>query len=182
MKPAAQAKSAAILATAVVPWTERFELYEERFDAPDTPWDFNFDLARHMWDEARHATFGERKLADLSLTDATGFSSKAYTMRQTLALVDRYAALSTQKADAFPGKHTALKDAIAHGDSVSAMAWSYDITGETQHVRFGAKWIPIMIGKIGEPRSAEQVRVDSENRRVAVLVEVYKPAAATLRS
>ena len=48
-------------------------------------------------------------------------------------------------------------------------------------MRFGAKWIPVMIEKIGEPRSTAQVRADSENWRVSVLAEVYKPAAATLR-
>ncbi len=152
------------------------------FEAPDMPWDFYFDLSRHLWDEARHAIFGEKKLEALGTTaPAAGLSSKAYAMRQTLTPLDRYAALSTQEADAFPAKHVGLKDAVAHRDSVSAMAWSYDIADETQHVRFGAKWIPVMIEKIGEPRSTEQVRADSENWRVSVLAEVYKPAAATLR-
>lgn len=152
------------------------------FEAPDMPWDFYFDLGRHTWDEARHAAFGERKLAELGTSaQAAGLSTKAYAMRQTLAPLDRYAALSTQEADAFPGKHTGLKDSLEHGDSTSAMAWSYDIADETQHVRFGAKWIPVMIEKIGEPRSYEQVKTDACNWRVSVLAEVYKPAAATLR-
>jgi hypothetical protein len=152
------------------------------FEAPDMPWDFFFDLSRHMWDESRHAMFGERKLEQLGTTAMTaGLSTKAYAMRQTLTPLDRYAALSTQEADAFPGKHAGLKDAIAHGDPTSAMAWSYDIADETQHVRFGAKWIPAMIEKTGEPRSHEQVKADACTWRVSVLAEVYKPAAATLR-
>ena len=152
------------------------------FEAPDMPWDFHFDLSRHMWDESRHAMFGERKLEELGTTAAgAGLSAKAYAMRQTLTPLDRYAALSTQEADAFPGKHVGLKDAVAHGDATSAMAWSYDIADETQHVRFGAKWIPVMIEKTGEPRSYEQVKTDACNWRVSVLAEVYKPAAATLR-
>jgi len=152
------------------------------FEAPDMPWDFYFDLSRHMWDESRHAMFGERKLEQLGTTAAAaGLSTKAYAMRQTLTPLDRYAALSTQEADAFPGKHVGLKDAIEHGDSTSAMAWSYDIADETQHVRFGARWIPVMIEKTGEPRSYEQVKADAVNWRVSVLAEVYKPAAATLR-
>lgn len=152
------------------------------FEAPDMPWEFYFDLSRHMWDEARHANFGERKLEQLGASAAaTGLSTKAYAMRQTLTPLDRYAALSTQEADAFPGKHAGLKDALEHGDSMSAMAWSYDIADETQHVRFGAKWIPVMIEKTGEPRSYEQVKADAVNWRVMVLAEVYKPAAATLR-
>ncbi len=152
------------------------------FEAPDMPWDFYFDLSRHLWDESRHAMFGERKLAELGTSAAAaGLSTKAYAMRQTLGPLDRYAALTTQEADAFPGKHLGLKDAIAHRDATSAMAWSYDIADETQHVRFGAKWLPVLIEKTGEPRSYEQVNADACTWRVSVLAEVYKPAAATLR-
>ena len=148
------------------------------FEAPDMPWDFYFDLSRHMWDESRHAMFGEKKLMALgSSAAAAGLSVKAYTMRQTLSPLDRYAALTTQEADAFPTKHVGLKDAVTHGDSVSAMAWSYDIADETQHVRYGARWLPVMIEKIREPRSLDQVRTDAENWRLTVLAEVYKPAA-----
>ena len=147
------------------------------FDAPDMPWDFYFDLSRHMWDEARHSMFGEKKLSELGSSAAeAGLSSKAYTMRQTLAPHDRYAALTTQEADAFPGKHRGLKDSLEHGDSVSAMAWSYDISDETQHVRFGNKWLPVMIEKIAEPRSFEQVKADACGWRESVLAQVYKPA------
>lgn len=150
------------------------------FDAPDMPWDFYFDVARHMWDEARHAMFGEKKLADLGTSAAeAGLSSKAYAMRQTLTPHDRYAALTTQEADAFPGKHAGLKDAVAHQDSVSAMAWSYDIADETQHVRFGNKWLPVLLEKSGESRSVEQVKTDACTWRESVLAVVYKPAAAT---
>ncbi len=152
------------------------------FESPDMPWEFFLDMARHMWDESRHAMFGEAKLLELGTSAASaGLSTKAYTMRQTLAPLDRYAALSTQEADAFPGKHQGLKEAVANNDALSAKAWSYDIADETQHLRFGTKWIPVMMEKIGEPRSVEQVKEDACNWRVSVLAEVYKPAAATLR-
>lgn len=152
------------------------------FEAPDMPWDFFLDLSRHTWDEARHAMFGEAKLLELGTNAvAVGLSTKAFAMRQTLTPLDRYAALSTQEADAFPGKHVGLKDAVSNNDALSAKAWSYDITDETQHLRFGTKWIPVMIEKIGEPRSYEQVKDDACNWRVSVLAEVYKPAAATFR-
>ena len=152
------------------------------FEAPDMPWDFFLDMSRHMWDEARHAMFGEAKLLEFGTNAAaTGLSTKAYAMRQTLSPLDRYAALSTQEADAFPGKHQGLKDAVANNDALSAKAWSYDIADETQHLRFGTKWIPVMLEKTGEPRSLEQVKADACNWRVSVLAEVYKPAASTLR-
>ena len=152
------------------------------FEAPDMPWDFFLDLSRHMWDEARHSMFGEAKLLELGTSAATaGLSTKAYAMRQTLTPLDRYAALSTQEADAFPGKHVGLKDAVAHNDALSAKAWSYDIADETQHLRYGSKWIPVMIEKTGEPRSYEQVKEDARTWRETVLAEVYKPATAALR-
>jgi len=150
------------------------------FEAPDMPWEFYFDLSRQMWDEARHSTFGENKLLELGSSAAqVGLSTKAYALRQTLLPVDRYAALSTQEADAFPGKHAGLKDAVAHGDRLSAMAWSYDIADETQHVRYGNKWIPVMLEKYGDPRSFDQVKADARNWRQSVLAEVYNPAASS---
>ncbi|WP_221031959.1 hypothetical protein [Actomonas aquatica] len=148
------------------------------FDAPDMPWEFFFDASRHMWDECRHALFGARKLAELGVSvEASGLSTKAYAMRQTLTPLDRYAALTTQEADAFPGKHAGLKEAVAEKDATSAMAWSYDIADETQHVRYSTKWIPVMIEETGEPRSYDQVQVDLRNWRATVLAEAYRPAA-----
>jgi hypothetical protein len=148
------------------------------FEAPDMPWEFYFDISRQLWDEARHSAFGESKLLELGSSAAqVGLSNKAYAMRQTLLPADRYAALATQEADAFPGKHAGLKDSITHGDRLSAMAWSYDIADETQHVRFGNKWIPVLLERLGDPRSFEQVKADACNWRQSVLAEVYKPAA-----
>jgi hypothetical protein len=67
------------------------------------PWEFYFDISRQLWDEARHSSFGESKLLELGTSAAeVGLSSKAYALRQTLLPTDRYAALSTQEADAFP--------------------------------------------------------------------------------
>ncbi len=144
------------------------------FEAPDMPWEFLFDTSRHMWDEMRHCEFGETKLRSLGVDfRKAGISNMAYNLRQTLTPLDRYAALTTQEADAFPGKHAGLKDAMENGDSVSSMAWSYDIADETQHVRFGHKWIPVMIEKTREPRSVDQVKQDAENWRAHVLAKAY---------
>ena len=142
------------------------------------PWEFYFDISRQLWDEARHSAFGESKLLELGSNAAeVGLSNKAYALRQTLLPADRYAALATQEADAFPGKHAGLKDSVAHGDRLSAMAWSYDIADETQHVRFGSKWIPVLLERLGDPRSFDQVKADACNWRQSVLAELYKPAA-----
>lgn len=151
------------------------------FEAPDMPWEFYFDLSRHMWDEMRHCEFGEIKLNDLGKDPRElGISNTAYVMRQTLHPIDRYAALTTQEADAFPGKHAGLKDALANKDELSARAWSYDIADETQHVRYGHKWIPVMIKEINEPRSYDQIKQDAENWRRDVLASVYSPTARSL--
>lgn len=148
------------------------------FEAPDMPWDFYFDAARHMWDETRHCEFGEIKLRALGRDfQEMGLSNTAYVLRQTIDPLDRYAALTTQEADAFPGKHAGLKDAIAHGDDLSARAWSYDISDETQHVRYGHKWIPVMIEETGEPRSYDEIKRDAENWRRDVLAGAYATAA-----
>lgn len=150
------------------------------FEAPDMPWDFYFDCSRHMWDEMRHCEFGELKLTAMGHdVRELGLSNMAYVMRQTIDPLDRYVALTTQEADAFPGKHRGLKDALAHNDAVFARAWSYDIADETQHVRYGHKWIPVMIEATGEARSYDQLKRDAENWRRDVLAAVYNPAART---
>lgn len=151
------------------------------FEAPDMPWEFYFDAARHMWDESRHCEFGEIKLRALGVDmRELGLSNTAYVMRQTLHPLDRYAALTTQEADAFPGKHAGLKDALAHSDDLSARAWSYDISDETQHVRYGHKWIPVMIEAVGDPRSYDEIKRDAENWRRDVLAASYSTAAEAL--
>jgi hypothetical protein len=148
------------------------------FEAPDMPWEFYFDLARHMWDETRHCEFGEMKLRALGCDiREMGLSNTAYVLRQTLDPLDRYAALTTQEADAFPGKSEGLKDALEHRDELLARAWSYDISDETQHVRYGHKWIPAMINLTGEPRSYEELKRDAENWRRDVLASSYQTAA-----
>lgn len=148
------------------------------FEAPDMPWEFYFDVSRHLWDEMRHCEFGERKLKQLGVDfRSVGLSNTAYVLRQTLSPVDRYAALATQEADAFPGKHQGLQDALAHRDDLSATAWSYDIADETQHVRYGQKWLPVLIAQSGEARDVEQLKADAENWRREVLAAGYRPAA-----
>ena len=87
--------------------------------------------------------------------------------------IDRYAALTTQEADAFPMKHVGLRDSLENNDFVSSAAWSYDIADETQHVRYGHRWIPVMIEKFSEVRSYDQVKADACNWRESVLGKAY---------
>ena len=150
------------------------------FDAPDMPWDFYFDAARHMWDESRHSMFGQKKLIALGIPlSGVALSSTAYRLRQTLAPHDRYAALTTQEADAFPGKHQGLKEALRHNDALGSMTWSYDIADETQHVRYGQKWLGPLAKAMGDPRSVDQVKADAENWRATVLKVSYSSPATT---
>jgi hypothetical protein len=153
------------------------------FEAPDMPWDFYFDLSRHMWDEMRHCEFGEIKLTAMGHDiRELGLSNGAYVLRQTIDPLDRYVALTTQEADAFPGKHRGLKDSLANNDAIFARAWSYDIADETQHVRYGHKWIPVMIEATGEIRSYDHLKRDAENWRRDVLAAGYTPAASSFAS
>jgi hypothetical protein len=153
------------------------------FEAPDMPWDFYFDAARHMWDESRHAMFGQLKLTSLGIpVNQVALSTTAYRLRQTIAPHDRYAALTTQEADAFPGKHKGLKAALENNDAVGAMTWSYDIADETQHVRYGQKWLPTLIKAMDDPRSPDQVKADAENWRATVLTMTYRPRAQSVEA
>ena len=51
----------------------------------------------------------------------------------------------------------------------------------TQHVRYGHKWIPLMIEQLDEPRNYEQLKRDAENWRREVLGAVYAPTARSFQ-
>jgi hypothetical protein len=52
------------------------------------------------------------------------------------------------------------------------------IQPKTEHVRYGQKWLPILLERMGEGRSTEQLKTEAENWRREVLAASYRPAAA----
>ncbi len=121
------------------------------WEADDMPWEFSHDVARHCYDEARHAALGEARLGELGyhVTDFPHWTGN-YAWRQLLDPMRRYCVLTAViEAGSFPYKHETYAAHLAAGDAESAQAVLYDITDETMHVRFGTKWVPEMMKRAG---------------------------------
>lgn len=115
------------------------------------PWDFTYDLARHCADEVRHSKLGEDRLAQLGhhVTDFPHTTGN-YAWRQQLDPLHRYCALTyVIEADSFAYKHRSYAYYLEQGDPESAQAVLYDILDETLHVRWGKKWVPEMMKRVG---------------------------------
>ncbi|MDB6092653.1 MAG: hypothetical protein JWM32_215 [Verrucomicrobia bacterium] len=118
-------------------------------------WDFYYDIARHCYDEERHSALGESRLRQLGhhVTDFPNCVAN-YAWRQLYDPLRRYTALTyVIEADGFKYKHETYQEHMKNGDTESAQAVLYDIIDETNHVRFGQKWVPKMManGGYGEP-------------------------------
>ena len=132
-------------------------LYEVH-ETTDMPWEFYYDSARHLYDEVRHSNLGVDRLGDfgISLKDVpqTNFH---YGQRMKLSPTERYGVLTMViEADSFPDMYARQKQHQERGDFKSAEYVGYDIVDETIHVKFGYKWLPILMEKIGESRSLEE--------------------------
>ena len=121
------------------------------WEAEDMPWEFYFDLSRHLYDEARHSALGAARLAELGY-HVTDFphSVANYTWRQFMDPLRRYCTLTyVIEADSFAYKHETYQKHLEHGDHESAQAILFDITDETMHVRWGKKWVPELMKRYG---------------------------------
>jgi hypothetical protein len=118
----------------------------------DMSWEFYHDLARHLWDEARHSMFGQAAL------EAEGYdwrSRPQYTASYDL-FHDRptqvqYAFLSIGVEDAQmkrPGKIAEFefcRDKMQH--PLMTQFQDYDWTDEVNHAKFGRKWSPELMNE-----------------------------------
>ena len=60
------------------------------------------------------------------------------------------------EVNAFPYRHRRIEAHEKSGDRYSEQQVRYDVADETQHVRFGKRWLPEMLKAVGEPRPLEQ--------------------------
>lgn len=120
-------------------------------------WEFYFDLARHCYDEERHSAMGEMRLQELG-HQVTDFPHTVanYTWRQLIDPLRRYCVLTyVIEADSFKYKHQTYQQHLARGDMESAECVLWDIMDETLHVRFGQKWVPLLMKRYNYPGSVD---------------------------
>jgi len=113
------------------------------YEWPDATFDVHRDLARHLWDEARHSMFGEAWFEthgidwqtvphDLSFAS---YPNTEFTPHERYALL--YAAEHT--AMRRDGKRAQAEAAAASGDALAALYLDFDWADEVLHVHLGRR-------------------------------------------
>jgi len=152
---------------------EEFERYSTEMLAAETvalvlfsvrgmPWEFEYDTARHLYDEVRHCLMGYEWMRAHEMDP---FQSPQYLhiykWRSQFPPLMQYCMLTMgNEVHAFPYRHRRVEAHEKSGDKLSEQFVRYDIADETQHVRFGNRWLPELIKHLGEKRSLKQYTTD----------------------
>jgi hypothetical protein len=116
------------------------------------PLEFFHDLARHMWDEARHSLMGMRRLAEFGYEPFRDFKWPYFPHRAD-AVKDWYGGLTmVGEACSFTRKHGSIEPFYHFGDPLSAQQSEIDCADERLHVTFGRKWLPVLAAGAGDKR------------------------------
>ncbi|MFQ5699242.1 MAG: ferritin-like domain-containing protein [Myxococcota bacterium] len=113
------------------------------WDFPDAPWEFKMNMARQVWDEARHCQIYEKLLqhagGDVGMFGESTFLFEACCSddpAMRVAGVNR--GLEGLACDVF-------RDMLVYsektGDEVMHQAVDYVLADELTHVRFGSNWV-----------------------------------------
>lgn len=129
---------------------------------PAMPWDFHFDLARHLYDEVRHGLMGyEWMRLHGENPYAAAQSVSVFKWRSQFTPMEQYCLLTMgNEANVFPYRLRRVEAHRQGGNRLNEQFVRYDMADETQHVRFGKRWIPEMVRLTGEKRSPEQFIAD----------------------
>ncbi len=130
---------------------------------PHMPWEFQFDTARHLYDEVRHCLMGYEWMRGHNMDP---FQSPQYLhiykWRSQFPPVMQYCMLTMgNEVHAFPYRHRRVEAHQKSGDQLSEQFVRYDIADETQHVRFGNRWLPELLKHVGEKRPLKQYVADA---------------------
>jgi hypothetical protein len=109
------------------------------------PWDYYVDLARQVWDEARHALMGETALH----AHGVAFYQFPVNIHISTALnrldpLDVHTILWGVEQGLMPkntGKHFEWKIAQAYGDPLCVTLQDYDWADEVLHAQIGRRWL-----------------------------------------
>lgn len=132
------------------------------FSVPGMPWEFQYDTARHLYDEVRHCLMGYEWMRAHGMNPfASPQYLHIYKWRSQFPPVMQYCMLTMgNEVHAFPYRHRRVKAHEESGDRLSEQFVRYDIADETQHVRFGRRWLPELLKHVREKRSLEEYTAD----------------------
>lgn len=132
------------------------------FEVAGMPWEFEYDAARHLYDEVRHCLMGYDWMRRNGYDPFKAPQSvKIFKWRTRFKPVEQYCLLTMgNEVNAFPYRHRRVEEHRQRGNRLSEQFVRYDIADETQHVRFGNRWLPELIKAVGETRPLEKFTAD----------------------
>ena len=133
------------------------------FDIPDhAEWEFLYDMARHGWDEYRHAMMGKQRLKELDIDPAKlPIGTGVFEFRDRLPLVERLGMIVfLDEVNAFPYKRRGREMLKSMDDEESSDYLAYDICDETRHVGNGHKWLEHLQKITGDKRDRDHLMKD----------------------
>ncbi len=132
------------------------------FDGHYMPWDWEYDVSRHLWDVSRHGDSGYSRLKDFGISlEEVGFpaydqAEAAANVGKTWAPLDPkemyetvfFIGMVAENAH-FVVKNEAYQDFRDGRDLESAEMMLFDIIDETAHVQYAHRWLPVLAEKAG---------------------------------
>ena len=134
-------------------------------DAPDLPWPMRLDLARQLWDEARHAEMSWRRMEELGGAPEPTPPIPPLILAPMISLTDpleRLLVLQRVIEGRVTERHRYRVYYLAAelNDPVTARLYEYIVADERAHVGY-SDWIPRLIGDDPE-RLARLDRIHAE--------------------
>ncbi len=132
---------------------------------PEMSWEYQHNVARHLWDEVRHSQLGQIRVQQLGLAiEDVPQVVQIYNVMMALPAVEQYALLTTViEPNGMPEKQANREHWEAIEDDISAAAVSYDWSDENFHIRWGKKWTPVLLETYGYDETPEQIKVRMED-------------------
>jgi Protein of unknown function (DUF455) len=153
---------------------------------PEMPWEFQYNTARHLWDEVRHSQLGQMRIQQLGYRIQDIWQVvQIYNVMMTLPAVEQYALLTTViEPNGMPEKRTNIAHFENIHDDISAQAVSYDWNDENYHVRWGKKWTPVLLEVYGYKETPQEIAQRTErwllaNTPVKMQARMAEAAGAT---
>ena len=131
---------------------------------PEMPWEFQYNTARHLWDEVRHSQLGQLVIQHLGYRVKDIWQVvQIYNVMMTLPAVEQYALLTTViEPNGMPEKRRNIEHFELIRDDLSAQAITYDWSDENNHIRWGKKWTPVLLQTYGYRETPEEIAQRTE--------------------
>lgn len=124
-------------------------------ETKEKPWDYYREMARQLWDEARHALMGEVWFAarGIDVSQYPNHVGWCLSLNLDRTPLERHVVLlgiEQGLMDGRIGKRYEWNIALDAGDALAAYLQDYDWADEVLHARIGRRWLKPEVGSVKE--------------------------------